>query len=80
MPIATLKEVEKKLGLSPKDTVEYEKTEREIIIRVEFDVKKRGYKNRKSAKEIFEDIVAMGENLNTKDWAKDYKESKIIKD
>jgi hypothetical protein len=79
MPTATLKEIEKELGVSADDMVQYEKMENEVVIRIQLQKNEKPLEKGKTAKEILDYLLENAEPLDTTNWAEEYKESQRIK-
>ncbi|MEK7728222.1 MAG: hypothetical protein AAB354_07380 [candidate division KSB1 bacterium] len=68
MPATTLKKAAKELGVSLNDAVVYKKRGKKAIIEIELNLShtKNG---KKKMPDVFDNILAMAENVGIKDWA-----------
>lgn len=81
MPTSILENLPEKLGISKKQIVHYKTSGNKAIVEIELKKeKKTSKKPQKSAKQIFDFIVENSENLETDNWAEDFKNSKVIPD
>ena len=65
----TLKEITKKIGISPDDVVQYREKGDKGIIEIDLKVIRRKKQKKKIELDIFENILTIAEDIGIEDWS-----------